>query len=151
MMMFSINPAYDFEKGDELGIGTVRERAALFRRCEAEGVGISVMKPFHGGQLLSAAFPHIVENAVRADLLEVALLVDAVQEPEICVIGAERLHLPREGASDLGKIARPAVFARGVIDRAEVELKIYLFPFPADGAPERLVYARAARVQIEKS
>ena len=55
MMMFSINPAYDFEKGDELGIGTVRERAALFRRCEAEGVGISVMKPFHGGQLLSAA------------------------------------------------------------------------------------------------
>lgn len=54
IMMFSINPAYDFERGDELGIGTVRERAALFRRCEAEGVGISVMKPFHGGQLLSA-------------------------------------------------------------------------------------------------
>ena len=28
------------------------ERAKLFCRCEAEGVGISVMKPFHGGQLL---------------------------------------------------------------------------------------------------
>ena len=42
MMMFSINPAYDFEKGDELGIGTVSERFGLFRRCEAEGVGISV-------------------------------------------------------------------------------------------------------------
>lgn len=54
MMMFSINPAYDFEKGDEYGIGTVSERFALFRRCEAEGVGISVMKPFHGGKLLNA-------------------------------------------------------------------------------------------------
>ena len=53
LMMFSINPAYDLECGDEYGIGTTNERAELFRRCEAEGVGISVMKPFHGGQLLS--------------------------------------------------------------------------------------------------
>ena len=54
MMMFSINPAYDFEKGDEYGIGSVKERFALFQRCEKEGVGISVMKPFFAGQLLSA-------------------------------------------------------------------------------------------------
>ena len=53
LMMFSINPAYDLERGDEYGIGTTTERAQLFKRCEAEGVGISVMKPFHGGQLLS--------------------------------------------------------------------------------------------------
>lgn len=53
MMMFSINPAYDFEKGDEYGVGSVGERFALFRRCEREGVGISVMKPFFAGQLLS--------------------------------------------------------------------------------------------------
>ena len=53
-MMFSVNPAYDLEQGDEYGIGSTAERAALMRRCEAEGVGISVMKPFHGGQLLSA-------------------------------------------------------------------------------------------------
>ena len=53
MMMFSINPAYDLECGDEYGIGTTTERAEIFKRCEAEGVGISVMKPFHGGQLLS--------------------------------------------------------------------------------------------------
>lgn len=52
MMMFSINPAYDLELGDEYGIGSVAERARVFRRCEAEGVGISVMKPFHGGKLL---------------------------------------------------------------------------------------------------
>ena len=54
MMMFSINPAYDFEKGDEYGIGSVKERFELFKRCEKEGVGISVMKPFFAGQLLSA-------------------------------------------------------------------------------------------------
>ncbi len=54
MMMFSINPAYDFEKGDEYGIGSVKERMDLFRRCQKEGVGISVMKPFFAGQLLSA-------------------------------------------------------------------------------------------------
>lgn len=53
MMMFSINPAYDLEKGDEYGIGSTHERAELFRRCEKEKVGISVMKPFHGGQLLN--------------------------------------------------------------------------------------------------
>ena len=54
MMMFSINPAYDFEKGDNLGIGSVKERFELFRRCQREGVGISVMKPFFAGRLLSA-------------------------------------------------------------------------------------------------
>ena len=54
MMMFSLNPAYDFEKGDEYGIGSVNERFELFKRCEREGVGISVMKPFFAGQLLSA-------------------------------------------------------------------------------------------------
>lgn len=54
MMMFSINPAYDLEKGDSYGIGSAAERMNLFRRCEAEGIGISVMKAFHGGQLLDA-------------------------------------------------------------------------------------------------
>lgn len=53
MMMFSINPGYDYQKG-EYGIGSVAERMELYRRCEKEGVGISVMKAFSGGQLLSA-------------------------------------------------------------------------------------------------
>lgn len=54
MMMFSINPAYDFEQGDAYGIGSVQERFSLFQRCQREGVGISVMKPFFAGQLLRA-------------------------------------------------------------------------------------------------
>ena len=54
MLMFSVNPAYDYGEG-EYANGTVDERAAVYRRCESEGVGISVMKPFSGGQLLSDA------------------------------------------------------------------------------------------------
>lgn len=59
LMMFSINPAYDFDRSaaeDVIGEenGAPSERAALYRRCEAEGVGISVMKPFHAGKLLRA-------------------------------------------------------------------------------------------------
>ena len=53
MLMFSVNPAYDYRVG-EYARGTVDERAEVYRRCERDGVGISVMKPFSGGQLLSA-------------------------------------------------------------------------------------------------
>ncbi len=51
MLMFSVNPAYDYGEG-EYAYGNVDERTAVYRRCEAEGVGITVMKPFSGGQLL---------------------------------------------------------------------------------------------------
>jgi predicted aldo/keto reductase-like oxidoreductase len=50
--MFSINAAYDYECGDESRLGNASERYELFRRCEKDGIGIAVMKPFHGGQLL---------------------------------------------------------------------------------------------------
>lgn len=53
MLMFSINPAYDYCHG-EYAVGTGDERTALYRRCETEGVGVSVMKAFSGGQLLDA-------------------------------------------------------------------------------------------------
>jgi len=52
MLMFSINPGYDYRHGT-YGIGTVGERMKLYQRCETEGVGISVMKAFSGGQLLN--------------------------------------------------------------------------------------------------
>ena len=54
MLMFSVNPAYDYGQG-EFANGSVDERSAIYRRCETEGVGISVMKPFSGGQLLSSS------------------------------------------------------------------------------------------------
>ena len=54
MLMFSVNPAYDYGEGTYAN-GTVEERDAVYRRCEKEGIGISVMKPFSGGQLLDAS------------------------------------------------------------------------------------------------
>ena len=51
MLMFSVNPAYDYGHGD-YAKGSADERSALYSRCEKEGIGISVMKPFSGGQLL---------------------------------------------------------------------------------------------------
>lgn len=54
VVMFSINPIYDYGKGD-YGIGENAERCELYCRCQKEGVGITVMKPFCGGQLLDAA------------------------------------------------------------------------------------------------
>ncbi len=53
MLMFSINAAYDYGRGD-YAKGSSDERGDLYRRCEAEGVGITVMKPFCSGQLLDA-------------------------------------------------------------------------------------------------
>ena len=53
LLMFSINPGYDYHHGN-YAIGSAEERMALYSRCQAEGVGISVMKAFSGGQLLDA-------------------------------------------------------------------------------------------------
>lgn len=73
MMMFSINPAYDFEKGDDYGIGSVKERFDLFQRCAREGVGISVMKPFFAGQLLSAEHSPFGQALTHSQCLQYVL------------------------------------------------------------------------------
>ena len=54
MLMFSINPVYDNGGEGKYAIGGIAERRELYQRCEAEGVAISVMKAFSGGQLLNA-------------------------------------------------------------------------------------------------
>ena len=73
LMMFSINPAYDFEHGDEYGIGTSQERYELFKRCAKEGVGISVMKPFHGGNLLDENLSPFKKSLTHDQCLQYAL------------------------------------------------------------------------------
>ena len=73
IMMFSVNPAYDLECGDEYGIGTTLERAQLLRRCEAMKVGVSVMKPFHGGQLLDAATSPFKQALTAAQCIQYCL------------------------------------------------------------------------------
>lgn len=72
MLMFSVNPMYDCGQG-EFANGTAEERAQLYRRCEKEGVGISVMKPLCGGQLLDAEKSPFHRALTPAQLLQYAL------------------------------------------------------------------------------
>lgn len=61
-MLFSVNPAFDMMSTDELEdyysdsydttlAGISQDRVDLYRLCEQEGVGITVMKPYAGGRL----------------------------------------------------------------------------------------------------
>ena len=70
--MFSINPAYDFQHG-EFAIGSASERMKLYQRCEAEGIGISVMKPYSAGQLLSAQTAPFGRALTKVQCLQYAL------------------------------------------------------------------------------
>lgn len=66
MILFSINPAFDMlpesedlndyfkETYDESLGGIAPERAELYKICESNGVGITVMKGYAGGRLFSA-------------------------------------------------------------------------------------------------
>lgn len=70
VLMFSVNPCYDLLPGDEdvdklfdsssyekplLNLDPMRER--LYETCQSRGVGITVMKVFGGGELLSDKSP----------------------------------------------------------------------------------------------
>lgn len=82
MLIFSVNPGYDYQHG-EFANGSAAERTALYRRCEAEGVGISVMKAFSGGQLL-----HENTSPFGKALTEYQCIQYALDKPG--VLGASR-------------------------------------------------------------
>ena len=71
-LMFSINPAYDYHHG-EFAFGSARERMDLYRRCEAEGIGISVMKPYSGGQMLDGRTSPFGKALSKVQCLQYAL------------------------------------------------------------------------------
>ena len=71
-LMFSINPAYDYQHG-EYAIGSASERMDLYRRCEAEGIGISVMKPFSAGQLLDGRTSPFGRALTKVQCIQYAL------------------------------------------------------------------------------
>lgn len=72
MLMFSINPMYDYGQGD-YAIGSDSERQKLYRRCVKEGIGISVMKPFNAGQLLDAQKSPFHQALSTAQCIQYAL------------------------------------------------------------------------------
>lgn len=80
MVMFSINPAYDYNHGD-YAIGKTDQRLELYRRCEKEGVAISVMKAFSGGQLLSQE-----KSPFPKALTEVQCIQYALDKPAVITV-----------------------------------------------------------------
>lgn len=72
MLMFSVNPGYDYQKG-EYAKGSVDERSAVYSRCEREGISISVMKPFSGGQMLDAAVSPFGKALTQYQCMQYAL------------------------------------------------------------------------------
>ncbi len=81
VLMFSINPLYDYGKGC-YGIGSSQERYNLYCRCEKEGVGIVVMKPFCAGQLLDAAKSPFGTALTKTQCIQYALDKPGV----VCVV-----------------------------------------------------------------
>ena len=72
MVMFSINPGYDYHQGDYAN-GNINERFELYKRCEAEGIGISVMKAFSGGQLLDKRTSPFMKSLTKIQCIQYAL------------------------------------------------------------------------------
>ncbi len=77
MLMFSINPAYDYRHGT-YAIGNTDERLELYRRCQKEGVAISVMKAFSGGQLLDPKKSPFPQALTETQCIQYALDKPAV-------------------------------------------------------------------------
>lgn len=80
MIMFSINPAYDYSIG-KYGIGAASGRRLLYRECEKAGIGIAVMKLFSGGQLLDAK-----TSPFRRALTENQCIQYALDRPSVLTV-----------------------------------------------------------------
>ncbi len=77
VLMFSINPLYDYGEG-EYAFGSSSERYTLYGRCERDGVGIVVMKPYCAGKLLDAE-----KSPFGAALTESQCLQYALDKPAV--------------------------------------------------------------------
>lgn len=77
VLMFSINPMYDYGQG-KYAFGENEERHALYRRCEKEGVAITVMKPFGAGILLDEARSPFGKALTKPQCIQYALDKPAV-------------------------------------------------------------------------
>ena len=90
MLLFSINPAFDMMPGSadilEMVGGTSSamvtrmdpERAELYRLCQSRGVGITVMKTFGAGKLLSAEHSPFAKALTPGQCIHYALTRPAV-------------------------------------------------------------------------
>lgn len=73
MFMFSINPVYDYTNAGYGETGNAEERMDMYREAEKRGIGITVMKPFAGGQLLSRRQSPLGIQLSRTQCIQYAL------------------------------------------------------------------------------
>ena len=83
LMMFSINPMYDYTDESIYGKGGVDERAEFYRLCERENVALSVMKASAGGQLFSAE-----QSPFKIALTPVQCVQYAFDKPAVACVHA---------------------------------------------------------------
>ncbi len=76
-VMFSINPAYDYQLGGYAN-GNTRERNRMYQRIQEAGVGLMAMKPFCGGRLLEKQYSPFSVEFNRIQCLQYALDKPAV-------------------------------------------------------------------------
>ena len=93
MILFSINPAFDMlppsedvddlfaEKFDDALKGIDPDRAAFYKACEENDVGITVMKPFAGGRLFDAQ-----RSPFGVALTPVQCIHYALTRPAVCAV-----------------------------------------------------------------
>ena len=103
MMLFSINPAYDMQPGaydintlsskagDEYA-GFDADRMELYRACERADVGLTVMKAFAGGRLLSAETSPFGASLSTSQCLHYALTRPAVASVLVGYSGVAELE-----------------------------------------------------------
>lgn len=92
LAMFSLNPMYDYTDESEYGKGEAGDRMALLHELERAGIGVSVMKPFAGGQLLDAAQSPFGEALTRTQCIQYALDKPAVVTVLPGVHGVDDFH-----------------------------------------------------------
>lgn len=105
IFMFSINVAYDFESGDDYGVGKYQERQELYAKAIKLGCPITVMKPFFAGQLLSDETSPYHKALTEMQCMSYVLSNPAVISvlPGCSSLGELLKILHYENASDLEK------------------------------------------------
>ena len=92
VLMFSLNPSYDFVFEDGKIKGIAPEREALYEYCEKEGIAIDVMKVFGGGNLLKDESSPIGKAFTPVQCLEYVLTRPAVAAAMCGVYSLEQLE-----------------------------------------------------------
>ena len=114
--------------------------------CHAGGMGREADMPHDA---LRLEFLQVVQNTDLNQLVEILVLIHAVQKTEIYIIGPEGFQLPQEGLLNGIKVATPTVLAIFIIHRTEMALQENFFPAALDRSADGCI-RRACGAQIKE-